>query len=174
MRRILITLLLVLVCIACGQVATKIATEESSSASAQTFVAKKQTKNCTTFRFYWLEIENVLYSPIVRHIEIFLDEKAFSEENLKTLFAYLSEKNPEPKHLTVVVHTNWKQLWFPSDCPPTAISEQPDPPDKYDYLQATYHRRKDVEYFDYSQTVKIHAAEFKRVYIRNKQTPPKE
>ena len=170
MRRILITLLLVFVCIALGQVATNIATEESITVSAQTSVAQKQTKDCVKFKFHWLEIENVLYTPVVRHVEIFFDEKAFSEENLKTLFAYLSEKNPEPKHLTVVVHTNWAQLWYPSDCPPFAISEQPDPPDKYDYLQAIYYRRKDREYFRYSPAVKVHDADFKMVVIKGKQT----
>ena len=36
--------------------------------------------SCATFNFHYLETENVLYSPVVRHIEVFLDENAFSEE----------------------------------------------------------------------------------------------
>ena len=175
MRRIFITLLLVFVCIACGQVTTEMATEEPNKVVAQTSVAQKQTEDCVRFKFHWLEIHNVLYTPVVRNIEIFFDEKAFSEENLKTLFAYLSEKNPDPKHLTVVVYTNWAQLDFPSPgCPGIGISEQPDPPDKYDYHRAIYYRREGREYFRYSPALKVHEANFKTVVISGKEKSPDE
>lgn len=166
MAKNLITFLLLFVSVGCGQIATKTTSDEFNK-TARTASVQKSVKDCVTFKFHYLEIENVLYSPVVRHIEIFLDEKAFSEENLKTLFAYLSEKNPEPKHLTVVVHTNWAQLGYPSDCPGIGLSNQPARPDEYDYLQATYYRRAKVEYFDYSQALKIDASEFKRVILRN-------
>jgi len=159
---------LVFVYIACGQVTTKLADEESGNVAAQTPVVQKQTEDCVRFKFHYLETENALYSPVVRHIEIFLDEKAFSEENLKTLFEYLSEKNPEPKHLTVVVHTNWAQLGFPSDCPGIGMSNMPARPDEYDYHQAIYYRREKVEYFRYSPALKVDQSQFKMVVLRGK------
>lgn len=167
MMKVLVIYFSLFVCIACGQVVTKITADEPSKIPIQNSVVQKDKKDCVTFKFRYLEIENVLYTPGVRHIEIFLDEKAFSEENLKTLFEYISEKNPEPQHLTAIVHTNWTQLDFPSDCPGSGMSNMPARPDEYDYYQATYHRRAKVEYFDYSQKLKIHSSEFKRVILRN-------
>jgi len=121
---------------------------------------------CTKFDFRWLELENVLYSEKVRHIEVFLDERAFSEENLRTLFAFLSKKNPHPQHITAVVYTNWQQLPLPSpDCPGWGMSNMPEKPDRYDYLQAIYYRREAREYFRYSPATKVHDSEFKTVLI---------
>ncbi|MEP6847315.1 MAG: hypothetical protein ABI999_00550 [Acidobacteriota bacterium] len=110
----------------------------------------------------------MLYTSIVRHIEIFLDEKAFSETNLKKLFEYLSKQNPDPVHLTVVVKTNWAQLPMASDCPGYGVSEQPPDPHEYDYLQATYYRRKDQEYFRYSPAPHVDQAYFKTVEMKKK------
>lgn len=158
-----IILLLLFGSVANGQSAKK----DSVKIQDKTSLSQNDKNDCFKFKFHYLELENVLYTSVVRHIEIFLDEKAFSEENLKTLFIYLSKKNPEPVHLTVVVHTNWAQIWYPSDCPPVAISEQPVRPDEYDYLQATYYRRAKVEYFKYSPAIKVDASEFKQVVLRN-------
>jgi hypothetical protein len=145
--------------------------EEPSKVVAQTPVVKTEAENCVRFKFHWLETENSLPTPVVRYIEIFLDEKAFSEENLKTLFAYLSEKNPEPTRLVVKVHTNWAQLDFPSlGCPGSGISNQPDSPDEYDYHQAIYQRSVKTEFFRYSPALKVHEANFKTVVIRGEPT----
>jgi hypothetical protein len=170
MMKVLIAFFSIFVCIACGQVISKVESNESSQATKEDSIVWKENKEnneCVTFKFHYLETENVLYTPVVRHIEIFLDEKAFSEENLKTLFAYISKKNPEPQHLTVIVHTNWAQLNFPSDCPGTGTSNMPARPDEYDYLQAIYYRRAKVEYFRYSPAIKVDSSKFKQVVLRN-------
>ncbi len=170
--KVLIAFFSIFVCIACGQVISKVASNESNQVIKQDSIVRKNNDECVTFKFRYLETQNVLYSSTTRHIEIFLDEKAFSEENLITLFAYISKKNPEPQHLTVIVHTNWAQLDFPSDCPGSGASNMPDRPDEYDYLQAIYYRRAKVEYFRYSPTIKVHSSKFKQVVLRNETGNP--
>ena len=165
--KVLIAFFSIFVCIACGQVISKVESNESNQVITPDSLVRKNNDECVTFKFHYLETQNVLYSSQVRHIEIFLDEKAFSEENLKTLFEYISKKNPEPQHLIVEVNTNWAQLDFPSDCPGTGSSNMPTRPDEYDYLQAIYHRMPKVEYFKYSPAIKVDQSKFKKVVIRN-------
>lgn len=119
--------------------------------------------------FHYLILENNLSSPKVRHIEIFLDEKAFSEENLTKLFRHISDKNPAPENLTVHVFTNWKQLPLPSDCPLIVISEQPKRLDENDYHKAVFYRRDrsgGTEYFRYNPVLKTE--DFKEVFLKGK------
>src|SRR5688572_27733210 len=106
----------------------------SSNASSHSvealFACNDSTDDCVSFDFRWLEFQNVLFSKAVRHIEIFMDERAFSEKNLRALFVYLSKKNPKPGMLTISVRTSWAQLEPYSDCG-DAISGEPDKPDRF-------------------------------------------
>jgi hypothetical protein len=119
-------------------------------------LAQKQRKDCITFKFNYLVTSNILQSSTVREIDIFLDEKAFSEDKLKILFTYFSAKYPKVKILIVKVKTNWAQLQPPSDCPPSGESNQPDNPDEYDYHFAVYRRERNdnSEYFTYNPILK--------------------
>jgi hypothetical protein len=159
------------ICIACAQVSTKTENSAYLNDIANVPTSTKKTEDCLTMDFHYLLTENQLYSSEVRHIEVFLDETAFSEENLKKLFKYLSYKNPEPKHLIIEVKTNWKQLDYPSDCPGIGASNLPERQDKYDYFQAVFHRTGSngiTEYFRYNPTVKIRDSDFKTVIIKGK------
>jgi hypothetical protein len=60
-----------------------------------------------------------------RNLYILTDENAFSEENLKQLFGVLSDAFPDPKALSVMVHTSLEQV---RPLGPSGVSEQRDPP----------------------------------------------
>lgn len=96
---------------------------------------------CATLPFHFLIVENALYSESIRHVEIFLDDAAFSEANLKDLFSFISKKYVEPIGLTIVVKTNWQQLSLPSDCPPSGMSNTTTPLEQYNYHEAIFYRR---------------------------------
>jgi hypothetical protein len=129
---------------------------------------------CERFGFRWIEMYNYLASSKIRRAEIFMDPSAFNEANLRQLFEHLSRVNPEPSDLIVTVKTDWNQLQ-PSapSCPGYGASNMPEPPDKYDYLQATYQRRHWIEekswteYFIYSPKTKVREPEFTKVVIRS-------
>lgn len=170
MAKILVTLYLVLIHVSFGQIPTKTENQKSGNVIAQSPTVRKKKEDCVWMDFHYLILENSLWSPKVRHIEVFLDEKAFSEVNLIKLFRHLSDKNSEPKHLTIFVFTNWNQLPFPSDCPPLVISEQPNKPDEYDYHKAVFYRRDReegiVEYFHYNPVLKTD--DFEEVILKGK------
>ena len=125
---------------------------------------------CTSFDFNFLEIYNKKWSPKVRRINIFMDDNAFNENNLKKLFKYVADKNPEPKHLTIILATNWKQIELPYDCPQRLESSLPDDPNRYDYRQAIFKRRalgdKTVEYFHYYPVLK--SSEYTEVIMKGR------
>jgi hypothetical protein len=158
-------LFLLFVCSANGQIIT---TSEIATKSLAENKVIKNNDECLPVKFHYLIVENELYSPTMRHMEIFLDEKAFSEENLKILFEYLSVKNPKPVNLTISVKTNWAQLSLIYDCPPTIVSGKPDSQDKYDYHQAVFFRRnrtKNNKYFTYNPMLKTD--DFKTVMMED-------
>jgi len=129
-------------------------------------VSATPARFCKPFDFHWLELENEQYTSSIRHIEVFMDEKAFSEANLRALFEYLSKANPQPEGLTVVVHTDWSQFQNPSpNCSGWGMSESSEVP-RYDHLQAIYWRRPGREYFRYSPDVNVDQTRFKKVVIR--------
>ena len=125
------------------------------------------TGNCEKFDFRWIELFNYPASSKIRRAEIFMDPAAFNESNLRQLFEYLSRVNPDPSDLIVTVKTDWRQLQPTSrHCPGSGRSNMPEPPDKYDYLQATYQRRSWTEYFTYSPGTNVREDEFTKVVIR--------
>ncbi|CAN5873008.1 hypothetical protein BH20ACI4_BH20ACI4_12320 [soil metagenome] len=139
---------------------------EKTEQSVLSKVVSGSVSDCTMIDFHYLILENSKWTEKVRHIEVFLDENAFSEENLKVLFHYLSKKNSAPRHLTIFVFTNWKQLPPSSDCPPTARSNMPENPNEYDYHKAVFYRRdrkENAEYFEYNSVLKT--SDLKRVYL---------
>ena len=124
-------------------------------------------QDCVTFDFHYLELENYPYeTSTLKHIEVFIDEKAFTEKNLSTLLGYLSDKYLKWKYLVVVVHTNWEQLQFPSDCPGSGSSNQPDDPHENDYHHATMYRTGENQFFHYNPVLKTY--ERKTVIVKGK------
>jgi len=143
--------------------------QEIHNESPITTVSKPAAQFCQHFDFHWLELENERYSDKIRQIEIFMDEKAFSESNLKELFEYLSKSNPEPVGLIVVVHTDWSQFGIANpNCDGTGCGECNFDLPRHDHLQATYWRRPEGEYFRYSPKVNVDDSEFKEVVIKRK------
>lgn len=150
--------LLIFICIAYAQVATKTENKLHLNDVARTTTENKPS-DCVRMDFRYLITADYQITPNTRRIKVFLDEKAFTEENLKKLFRYLSDKNPDPNdspnNLTVVVNTDWKQLDFPSDCPPIATSGGNSGTDAYDYHWARFYRREGKESFVYNPIKKV-------------------
>ncbi len=108
------------VCAVCGQ-----HSKQNNTDLAETPVSnlnKVEVNECQTIDFHYLILSNLKQSNTIRKIDIFLDQNSYTEENLKKLFDYISSKNPEPSSLIIIVNTDWKQLPFPSDCPPSGFS----------------------------------------------------
>lgn len=117
-------------------------TEDSSKPMRQNNERSTGQNECTTLAFRFVEFENELYSPNLRHIELFLDVREFNESNLRNLFNFLTRKYPDPENLTVVVNTDWNQLPRITDCPLTAMSNSNAPLEQTEYHQAIFYRRK--------------------------------
>lgn len=109
---------------------------------------------CPEVKSKQIIIENRLFSPKMRHIEVFMDEKSFSKEQLTALFRCLSLQHPNPQSLTVEVFTDWSQL-SGSGTPIEAITNQPIDADEFKHKKAIYYRvvrdmgTKRIEYFEY-------------------------
>ena len=82
--------------IVCGQTHSREESQTHSNEKIQTSDADTNFADCVTLNFHYLIISDYQVSPNTRTIEVFLDEKAFNEENLKALFRFLSDKNPDP------------------------------------------------------------------------------
>ena len=110
-------------------------------------------EKCKTFSFRYIEIENTLHSEVYRYIEIFMDSKAFNEENLKEMFSYLSREYPNEANLVIRAYTDWSQIDYPSDCPPSGIGGGKGKPKPEEFhFQATFNRRPEGAYFRYRET----------------------
>jgi hypothetical protein len=81
-----------------------------------------------------------------RNMRVFLDEKAFSEENLRKLFKTLSKAFPEPMELDIDVITNLEQAYIFGE---PMSSEDTNTSNSGNHYWAVYHRFKDNEYFRY-------------------------
>lgn len=106
---------------------------------------------CPKLSFKFEIAGNELYSEKVRHIWLYLEPSAFNTNNLRDLFACVSNANPEPVHLTVELNTDWSRLPDPTSTQPgTGCGGCLEDPHRYDFLQATYIRQAPREYFKYS------------------------
>jgi hypothetical protein len=147
-----ILIVCVLAILGCTLTGTNLAQSGTGKAASLNF-----KDNCT-FPFRFIVLQNSRYNSAIRHIEVFLDDSAFTERNLSELFTYLSKSNPEPMNLTVIVYTDWKQLPFYSDCPPIGVTNQPADPDEYNYHRARFWRRQingvNQEFFEFNPVVR--------------------
>lgn len=144
--------ILVFICFSCSDVKQKLAKDNLPLASVR--------NECTTMPFHYLIVRDWLKSPAVRELEVFMNAKEFSAQNIGSLFSHLSEKFPEPDRLTIHVRTDWSQLDLPSDCPGIGaeggselISEN------YDFHRAVYYRRGEDVYFYYTSELKTEKME---------------
>jgi len=114
---------------------------------------KSGDDDCVTWDFHYLKTMDHQMSSRFRRIEVFMEAEAFTEANLKRLFRYLSDKNPDANaenNLLILVKTDWKQLGLPSDCPPSGASGGDSGRDAHKYHWASFYRRGEKEFFDYN------------------------
>ena len=120
----------------------------------------KNLKDCDdglTFHYvvtHNLVPKNGIRSERMRDLWIFMDERAFSEENLKSLFTTMSRKYPKPQMLNIWVETNWERVPIPSDCEGSGTSSNADREDVDEYHWAVFLRRGKDEIFRYNPVLK--------------------
>lgn len=121
--------------------------------------------NCPDFNAEFLVTQNWLHSPKFRYIQVYLEPAAFSEKNLRKLFACISKENPEPKNLRLTLETDRSRVQIPTGRPGTGMSNMPPDPNQNDFLRAIYSRNSGRataydarEFFRYSP--RTHVDEF--------------
>ena len=123
-------------------------------------VKRNLSKDCDDNpKFRYLIVSNQVAmnghpSEKAREILVFMDEKGFSEENLKVLFTKLSKKYSYPSILDIRVETNWSRIPTPEECEGWGTSGEPDRGDEDDYHWAVYLRNGENEIFHYNPTLK--------------------
>lgn len=86
-----------------------------------------------------------------RYVEVLLDERAFSENNLKELFRLVSKRFSTPRALHVQVYTNLEDVETPEEKEKGKISETPFDPNLERHHQAFYLRDDEGnEWFTYN------------------------
>jgi len=96
----------------------------------------------------WLDDEKAQLTAS-RHVEILIDEKDFSEANLRSILGLVSKRFPSPKLLFVDVSTSLDQILTPEERDEGVTSDMDGPPVKQ-HLWAIYVRSTEGEYFRYS------------------------
>lgn len=85
-----------------------------------------------------------------RYVGVLLDEKAFSEHNLKALFKLVSARFRTPDRLEVQVYTSLDQVETPEERDYAIASESPDDPKSDKHHWALFIRSIDNELFRYN------------------------
>ena len=144
--------------------------EPNELVNAQISTKTDTVEACGRLRSRFFVTRSSMYSENVRNLDVFMDESAFSEENLKQMFNYLEAQNTDAKILIIKVKTNWKQFSFPDDClNGTGASNMPYDPSIFDYYHATYNRSNfpdtgRSEFFKYNPELKVE--KYKTVHIK--------
>ena len=153
MKNLQIFFLISILSFACGQ---KIEDVNSLGVLDQTAKTKKNQTDCGLMNFRYLISHDHQTSSVVRHIEVFLEDRAFSEVRLKILFSRLSKEYADAKFLVIIVKTNWNQIPFKlksHNCPGVGSSGGSSNVEKFEYHKASYYRRDDREFFTYNPTL---------------------
>jgi hypothetical protein len=144
--RIILSLVL---CIVFLSTANGLATGNSCYGS-QKLVKNKNKRAAFRYVIISNKVDNVDPNNSFRAVEVLLDEKAFSEENLKKLFLQVSKRYPEPEWLKIHVYTSLEQVPTPEESEQPAISEDYDNPYNDKYHWAFFMREDGNEQFRYN------------------------
>jgi len=121
--------------------------------SSQTLCGQdKRESNPPSFRYVIIENrldEDANTGEKCRVVEVLLNQRAFSENNLRLLFQLVSNRFADDQRLDVWVHTSLEQAPTPEERDAGATSEDPDESTKHFYW-AWYLRSPDDEFFRYS------------------------
>jgi hypothetical protein len=90
-----------------------------------------------------------------RSIVVLMDAKAFSEENLRSLFPLVSKRFPDPQRLIVHIFTSLEQVRTPEESETPGISEGPGDSSLDNYYRALFIREHDKELIRYSTELPV-------------------
>ena len=104
------------------------------------------------FRYviYYNDVHDPKEEWAERNVGVLLDERAFSEETLKQLFALLSERYPSPQRLVVDVDTSLDTARTPEEQEGPAVCGACENPSHRQHHWALYMRFEDDEIFRYN------------------------
>ncbi len=130
----------------------------------------KTENDCAGMPFRCLVAYDAQHSSVVRHVEVVLEQRAFSEHNLKLLFKQLSKKYADSIFLVIIVNTRLGNNLPPSfeldSSPGTGTSGNSSNIEEYTHYIAKYYRRDGTEFFTYTPTLRNGI--FRDVIIRGK------
>ncbi len=111
--------------------------------------------DCETLKFRFVTIADNADTTKSRRVDVFLEDKSFTVDNLKGLLLFMSRKYNDTPSLLVEVNTDWSQIEFPSDCPGTGISGRgPNGVSRDGHNYALLYRRDGTLYFNYTADAK--------------------
>lgn len=110
--------------------------------SAEKGEVSRDLDDCVDLPFRYLVVDSYRATPNSTRVELFIENIAFSETNLKLLFNHFSRTYIETPNLTVVVFTDWNQLTLPSECLRGAISESAGVVEQNKFHEAVFYRRE--------------------------------
>ena len=105
-----------------------------------------------------------------RNIEVLLDESAFSEESLRTLFALISKRYRKPQWIYISVATNLRQIATPEERDLPNVSESNIVPEPDPYPRAIMFRQDGNQLFRY--TPNPPSSKLKTVILKGKDPNP--
>jgi len=115
----------------------------------------ESTRQDSKIKFKYLIFKNTLNEkPSIQYsrrtLNVFLEEKAFSEQSIKELYLLLSNRFPEPQWLEAWVYTNLNQVETPEEADSPKSSTTKDNPDHNRSHWAWIYRNKDNVFFRYN------------------------
>jgi hypothetical protein len=124
-------------------------------------------EDCEKINFRFIVLGTETYTPVSRQVFVFLDEKAFSENNLQNLFVYLAKQYTDKKILIINVWTNWEQIPLPVDCTYTGIPHTGnEKPEEFKFHYASYRQDDKGTFFIYNPV--LNTEKYKKVIIKSK------
>jgi hypothetical protein len=113
------------------------------------------------------EIEARLSKQEKRHVEVLIEEGAFSANNLRELFKLVSARFKLPKQLNVHVYTSLQDIPTPEEREAPAISERQDTASLEMHAQAFFYRDgQGNEWFSYNH--KKGSTELETIVLKGK------
>lgn len=143
--------------------------QENTNVSSDYVSKPEESSDCSKFPFKFVVVKNIKMTSKSRHIKIFIEPNAFSEDNLIYFFKRFSNDFVSQERLYISVITDWKQLSYryPLYCPRGGISGSKAPKIKIDnFNYAKFSRGFSGEYILIYP--KGDSKKMKRIILRNK------
>ncbi len=110
--------------------------------------ARYRLRTSSSFRYAIVRNEVAKALP-VRQVWVLMEDKAFTEENLKSLYQLVVKRFPEPYQMNIWVYTNLGDVPTPEEADEGGMSEVKDAPPLSGAPTAVCVRNEKTEYINY-------------------------